>query len=287
MSSVFYADDRLRAGFAEGVRDSSARGRTSGRGWDLKRIFSLIILFLILVMGLELLFHFVITEKLVIDHVEVSVEKGFPLSDDEILSVAGITGDECYFLVNKELIRQRLEAYPAIRSALVTKGFPNTVRLSLTMRKPLASAILVSGGKSRPVLFDEEGVAFYEGTSLGGEVLPVLSGDVLPADMGLGDRLPREVISVLEDLKKLKASSPVLFGLISELKFVRKSGSGYEVLLYPSHHRIRIRLGQSLSEGTLKYVVMVLDVIAREGVAQDLEELDFRTGEIVYRVRGN
>lgn len=286
MSSVLYPEDRFAGNFAEKIHQGKMRSGASRKRWDLHRVFSLVIYLLLVMIGLELLFHLFISERLAINHVEISVEKDFPLSNEEILALAGLTGTEYYFLVNTDLTRQRLESYPLIRSAVVTKSFPDTLKLSLSAREPLVVGMVATERGMKAILFDEEGVAFGEGNMANGETLPIISGDIIPSDLRVGAKLPREIISLLKDLKAIKASSPVLFSLISELKFVKKNSTGYEVLIYPSHHRIRVRLGQDLSERTLKYVVMVLDVLDREGIAENLEELDFRTGEIVYRVRG-
>jgi len=286
MSSALYPEDRFAGNFAEKIHQGKTRSGASRKRWDLHRVFSLVIYLLLVMIGLELLFHFFISERLAINHVEISVEKDFPLSNEEILTLAGLTGTEYYFLVNTDLTRQRLESHPLIRSAVVTKSFPDTLKLSLSAREPLVVGMVATERGMKAILFDEEGVAFGEGNMASGETLPIISGDIIPSDLHVGAKLPREIISLLEDLKAIKASSTVLFSLISELKFVKKNSTGYEVLIYPSHHRIRVRLGQDLSERTLKYVVMVLDVLDREGIAENLEELDFRTGEIVYRVRG-
>jgi cell division protein FtsQ len=97
-------------------------------------------------------------------------------------------------------------------------------------------------------------------------------------------RLPEQVKGFLRDMETLRSNAPSLYRLISEVKFVKKNKGRFEVLLYPAHYRIRVRLGPTLDTHTFKYIMLVLDVISGRGMEDDIVEVDFRTEHVVYRV---
>ena len=51
--------------------------------------------------------------------------------------------------------------------------------------------------------------------------------------------------------------------------------------MYPIHSRTRVITDRSLSEETLRYMLVVLDVI--DSVDTDVEEVDMRYGTISYK----
>ena len=73
--------------------------------------------------------------------------------------------------------------------------------------------------------------------------------------------------------------------LISELRIVKKTDREFEVLLYPANHRVPVRIGPEINEKLCTYIMMVLDVMERENLLGSMDEIDFRTGEIVYSTR--
>jgi cell division protein FtsQ len=269
------------------------RGRQAGSGKQrggerrrplLSRIFLFAVVFLLLIVALDLAYQLLLVPKLIVNRVTIMADKGIGLSNEELMQIAGLQGDESYFSLDVDRITANLEAYPVIREADVTKSFPDQLSIVLRKRIPLAIAVVEMGAKSIPVVLDENGVVFEVGRSVSSYNLPVVSGVRFP-EIALGMRLPDELRGYLRKLAKLRDSSPVLFGLISEVEFVKKRQADYEVLLYTTQHSLKVRLGQDIDENLLKYVLMALDVVAGEMGMENLEELDFRSGDIVYRVR--
>ncbi len=269
------------------------RGRQAGSGKQrggerrrplLSRIFLFAVVFLLLIVALDLAYQLLLVPKLIVNRVTIMADKGIGLSNEELMQIAGLQGDESYFSLDVDRITANLEAYPVIREADVTKSFPDQLSIVLRKRIPLAIAVVEMGAKSIPVVLDENGVVFEGGRSVSSYNLPVVSGVRFP-EIALGMRLPDELRGYLRKLAKLRDSSPVLFGLISEVEFVKKRQADYEVLLYTTQHSLKVRLGQDIDENLLKYVLTALDVVAGEMGMENLEELDFRSGDIVYRVR--
>ncbi|MEW5818265.1 MAG: FtsQ-type POTRA domain-containing protein, partial [Spirochaetota bacterium] len=206
------------------------------------------------------------------------------LPDEDVLNIAGIKQKDYFFIVNENEIKNRLESYPLIKRAEVEKVFPNSLHINLFERKPLAMTLVSSNEGPIPVVFDDEGIIFQIGSSITNWDIPVISG-IRFADVRLGIQLPKELRSLLKDLKNIKDTSPALFNAVSELKLVKGSGADFEVLMYPARCSIPVRIGSELTEHLLKYIMMVLDVMAKEEFMQKIEEIDFRTGEIVYKVK--
>ena len=73
---------------------------------------------------------------------------------------------------------------------------------------------------------------------------------------------------------------------ISECRIIRKDNDDFEVLMYPQNYSIPVRVGSRIDKDLFTYILLVLDVARSQGMSDYLEELDFRTDEVVYRIRG-
>ena len=246
----------------------------------LKRVLWIVIALLLTVSLGQIAFQLFISPNLLIAHVHV--ESDVPISEEEVLGIAGLQGNEYYFSLNAEHVRERLEQYPVVKEAIVRKVFPDTLKIGLIGRKPLAAALVDVGGKSVPLCFDEEGVVIQIGRAIADWDLPVVSG-LKFGDVKIGMKLPQMLLSFLGDLGELKRRTPGLFRAISEVRIVPLRSSEYELVLYPISHSIRVRIGSELDEQVLQYTMLVLDVMAKQDVSEDVREIDFRTGEVIYR----
>ncbi len=229
----------------------------------------------------ELIFHVAIAPRVRIER--VVLESDLPMTRDDIFALAGIRGDEHYFSFDAENVRARLEAFPAVRSAKVEMSFPDTVRISVAARTPLA-VLLTGSSNGTALVVDEEGYVFEPFASPSEYGLPVLSGLRFERSP-IGARLPESLHETLRDLEYLRLHSPATAAQLSELRISRRGEYEHELVLYPVHHRIPVRIGSRLDEELLRYVLMVLDVLRRhEGYESRITELDFRTGEVVFRL---
>ncbi len=256
--------------------------KTSRTELILNRILWSVIILLILFFIAEIIFHFIISPQLVIKN--IIVKSNIPLSEEEILSIAGIGENEYYFSLNPEKILSNLEAYPLIHSAVVEKVFPDTLNMTIFGRKPLMMALTGAEGRSIPMVLDEEGVIFQISKSITDWDLPVISGLEFK-DIRSGMELPEMLKPLLLSLKKIRKDTPDLFRLISEVRIIPKSNTSYELLLYPITYSIKVRFGRSITGSGLKNAVIILDLIEKQGLSDDVEELDLRTGELVYRIK--
>jgi hypothetical protein len=205
------------------------------------------------------------------------------MTREELLSAALIHEKEYFFSLDSSRVRAALEADPRVASASVSKLFPNGLRISVKERAAVATAFVDMGGRAAAVCLDSEGVAFAEASPEAASSVPVLSG-LRFEGFRLGTRLPPALLGLLSSLGEIEAKEPVLLSAISEIKVVAGSGSSpLELLIYPLNQRIPVRAGNPLDAPTLRSIILVLDVLGKGSLASTVQEIDFRTGTVVYR----
>ncbi len=222
----------------------------------------------------------------------VVVHSNMPLTDEQVLAISGIHGGEHWYSIATADVQKRLEANPLIRRAEVQRIFPDTVRMSVWGRQPAALVLAAAAGRSLPVLVDGEGVVFKICTTTAEVDLPVISGLDL-GETGLGAQLPRAYASLFADLKGLRERAPSLYRLVSEVRILPSSSaeapeaatsSNYDMLLYLTNSPVPVRARGAIDESLVKYTLMVLDLLSKQGIVKDIQELDFRSGDVVYRL---
>jgi cell division protein FtsQ len=269
------AGGRSAGGRSAGGRESAGSDRTS-------RILMLLIAVLALALIGELTFHFVIAPELSIT--EISVESEVAFADDELLRLAGLEQAPAYFAVDAAEVARNLETHPSVRAASVEKVFPNRLEIGIAGRKPLLVTLAASETGSVPVAVDDEGVVFEISGNLADLDLPLVSG-IRFEGFSPGVQLPPMLHEFLADVRRLKMDHPVLFDQISEYRIVRTGDHSFDVLLYPVSYGTPVRIGSEVDGSLCKYIIMVLDALDRDGRLAEIEELDFRTGQIVYRTK--
>jgi cell division protein FtsQ len=275
--------------------------KSTGQDAILDRILAGAAILVAAVLVLYLLSRFILAPLTAIRH--VVVESGLTMSEEQILALAGLQGQESYYSIQTSMIQKRLEADPLVRAARVVKVFPDTLRISLYAREPVALVLARAGGRTLPVLVDKDGIVFKIGISRAEVDLPVLSGLDL-GEQGLGSRVPQSYRSVIADLLALKAKSPSLLRVISEVRVAPLGRGGtvarprdatppptaaaepYELLLYFTTSPVRVRALGPVDDVLVKYSLMVIDLLSNRGILSDIEELDFRSGDVVYGKKG-
>lgn len=262
----------------------SSRKRPPGSN-RIERVFTGFILLLLGIIVVELGFHFWIAPSVLINKIVISTDSNFMYSDEYLLGKAGVKANDTFFDIKTALIEKRLMLIPAIQSVSVKKIFPSVLKIEITSRTPVGLSLISTDSGVVPAMIDKEGIVFLTGYNLQSMDFPVISGLNFP-EIRDGMRIPKDLCSFLEDMEGIKKLSPDLYGLISEVKFIRKGTADFEVLLFPKNYKTRIRIGSGIDEKLLKYIVMILEVISGQSGMEKLEEIDFRTGDIVYRIQG-
>jgi cell division protein FtsQ len=230
----------------------------------------------------EGIFHFILAPNMRIEN--IIVDNDAPLKRDELLSAAGLRGRLYYFRLDVEEVKSRLEALPSVKSAWVRKVFPASLRIVTRSRQPVALAFAETPSGAVPLAFDEDGVVFLSGKDVPETELPVLSG-IRFENFYTGVRLPEMLKPFLTCLLKMEKSSPVILSAFSEMKIVRKGNEQFEVVLYPLYHRVPVRIEGELDAQRCKMVLIVLDALEQEGMLDRVDEIDFRTEDIIYRFK--
>ncbi|MDR2552449.1 MAG: FtsQ-type POTRA domain-containing protein [Treponema sp.] len=258
-----------------------ASSRSSSRipgSKKLKRLLALVTVLL----GAELIWLFGISPCMPLSRVEIS---GIPGIDRHaVLALAGIGTHSSYMTVNARGAEQALLELPAVRAARVVKGFPNRIRIVLEPRRAAAMAFVERGGRIFPALIDGDGMVFSVGREgfQEDEMLPVISGLSLEGAFP-GMKLPRIYSSLFFKLETLARESPELLSTVSEIRINRKNYDGFDLTLFPAHRGIKVRVGQDINEETLRYMLLMLDVLSAS--SRPVEEIDFRTGTASYRIK--
>jgi cell division protein FtsQ len=235
------------------------------------------------VLALELLWILVISPCMPLSRLELSGFSG--LDREELMRRAGIGERASYVSIKPRSVEKNLGALRELESVRVIKRFPSSVTILMVPRTAVAMAFDRIDGRQTPLYFDRQGILFKtggpppsrQGTSLQGN-LPVISG--LPP---MDKPLPAIYLPLFASLDRIRAAEPRLLEAISEIRVNRKPFDGFDLVLYPVHSPIRIRLESNLSEETLRYVMLMLDVFAER--EQEIEEIDFRTETASYKLK--
>jgi cell division protein FtsQ len=260
------------AAFPEEENAGEGRAR-SGRG--LERGVKVLIAAAASVLVLELVWLLAISPCMPLSRIEVT---GFPgLERAEILRQAGVGERASYVSVDRRAVEKNLEKIKEVESARVTKHFPGTLKILVLPRTPVAVAFTVEGGRRVPLYLDRHGVAFK--TVRETRSLPVISG----LSLAEGETLSPLYLPLFASLDRIRYADAELLGTVSEITINKKLFDGFDLVLYPVHSPIRVRLESALNEETLRYVMLMLDVLSSNN--QEIEEIDFRTGTASYRLK--
>jgi cell division protein FtsQ len=204
------------------------------------------------------------------------------LHRNEILSLAGIDETSSYISTNARTVQERLSSHILVESAVVMKRFPDRLSIFLVPREAAAVTLINVNSRQVPMYVDRHGVFFKIGEP-GLKVnpdLPIISGIENPH---LSMRLPAALVSLVESLNRMAVTSPELLSVISEIKVERKTWDGYDLILYPVHSTIRVRVENNITEATLRYMLLMLNVF--ENDLNKPQEIDFRSGIGSYQIQ--
>jgi cell division protein FtsQ len=228
----------------------------------------------------ELIWLFGVTPFIPFSTVEVQGFEG--LERNDILQYAGINDGSSYISTNVREAQKKLEGHILVESAVVMKRFPDKLSIFINPRKAVAVALTNTASGQLPLYVDRHGLFFKyaEGKLLETSPYPILSGFENPQ---LNMRLPSSLVPLSENLFGIASSSPQLLAAISEIRIESKTWDGYDLVIYPVHSSIKVRLENNLTEDVLRYMLLVLNVF--ENSSPMPQEIDFRSGMGSYRVK--
>jgi len=203
-------------------------------------------------------------------------------SRSQILYIAGIDDSSSYFSTNVNLVKERLSANILVESAVVMKRFPDKLSIYLNPRKPAAVTLVNTNVGQSMMYIDRRGVIYKveENVSMERSDIPVISGLENPQ---LNMRLPTALIPLMDNLGEISVSAPELLSAISEIRIERKAWDGYDLVLFPVHSSIKVRVENNLTEEGLRYMLLMLNVF--EADKNRPQEIDFRSGMGSYKIK--
>lgn len=207
--------------------------------------------------------------------------KSFPGFDRaEALNIAGIGPASAYISVNAHEAERRLSEYYLVESAKVIKRFPDRLSVFLEPRRAVAVVFARINGRMRPVYFDRYGVAIGMGNGAkeSPSWLPIVSG-VLDSDKPVkpGTKISAAYLPLFSRIGAISDEDPKIWQAISEIGVVNKDNNLYDLVLYPVHDPIRLRMRSDIGKDSIYYALLMFDVCRQFGDAVPAE-IDVRSG---------
>jgi cell division protein FtsQ len=273
---IYSADARTASAEASMRADTSYRYAAPPK--FEKNVRRFLLLAIIFISG-GLLWIFAISPCMVPARIEIKSFQG--LSKADVLNIAGIDGGAAYMAIDAEEAERRLAGYYLVESARVVKRFPDRLSVFLEPRRAVAMVFANVNGKTQPVYFDRYGVAFKIGNAAGetpASWLPIVSG-VLDDDRPLrpGMRVSAAYLPLFSRIGTISDEDPKIWQTISEIGIAKKEKDIYDLVLYPVHDSIKLRMKNDITKDSIYYALLMFDVCRRFGDAVP-DEIDVRSG---------
>jgi hypothetical protein len=141
-------------------KNISKRKKPSKTKWLVRSLELLFVLFLIGVFGYFFIDYTKQSNEFNVRNIEINGLQH--LSQDDIFEITEIDPDDNVLYLDIDLIQEKIELLPYVKSCQVTQIFPDTVKIDIVERVPFASLHL----NSRAYAIDNEGVILSEYKSL-------------------------------------------------------------------------------------------------------------------------
>jgi len=208
------------------------------------------------------------------------------ITEAEALAMLGLKGDERWGTLDSSELASTLNSYPIVEAAYVTKKFPDKVMVRLIERRPVAVSFVNVAGELLPLEIDKDGVVFRMGWRKDTSLFTIVSG-LNFKNPKLGMKVNYQLLSLFKRLDFLHREKPVLLTSISEIKIREKKYGDYDLILYPTYKKVKVLSNKELSEKTLNRMLLTLDVISDERAEKEIEYIDIRGANIVYKWVGD
>lgn len=177
-----------------------------------------------------------------------------------------------------------LSSEPGLEKVVVEKKFPDKIYVDVVERKPVAVTFVEDEGRSVPMQIDKNGVLFpiRDNEILDSNIVPIISG--LPVEhMAGGMRISNKYKPLIDQISKIRDLEKNYFAGISEICVIPKEIGTYELALIPAQSKIKVLTDRSLNEDSLKYMMVVLDVVNL--LDTDVSEIDLRYGSVSCKTK--
>jgi len=263
----------------DGIESKNIKSQTKVTRKVKKSIKRILVIAAVL-MTAELIWLFVVSPFIPFSTIEVHGFAGFERAD--ILRLAGIEETSSFMSTNVKEAQIKLSQNILVESAKVIKRFPDKLSIFTIPRKPVAVTLGSALSKQALLYVDRNGIFFKAADASANEMpaLPILSGIEEPQ---LNMRLPVSLVPLVENISAISASSPQLLAAVSEIRIERKTLDGFDLVLYPVHSSIKVRVENNLTEDVLRFMMLMLNVFDKS--SSKPEEIDFRSGMGSYKIK--
>jgi cell division protein FtsQ len=170
----------------------------------------------------------------------------------------------------------------SVLDATVAKKFPDKICINIHQRTPVVVTLAIENERTVPVQIDEKGVLFTLGNAIPSNTIPLLTG--LPKEATVeGKRLDGLYIPLLEEISAIQNTNPEYFSALSEIHICPKQYGDFELEMYPINSKVRVRMDRNLSSDSLRYMMVVLDVLNK--MNPNINEVDLRYGSVSYKTK--
>jgi cell division septal protein FtsQ len=270
------------AGNAAYEYDASSKYSPPGK---FEKFIKKILLFVAIFVCGSLVWIFGISPCMVPVKIDVQGISGYDKAD--VLGWAGIDGKATYISVNAKEAELRLAGYHLLESVKVIKRFPDKLSIFVEPRKAVAIVLARVNGRIRPVYFDRHGVAIKVGSGAGelaAPWLPVVSGVLDGSEaMALGMQLPAAYLPLFSRIGAISDDDPRIWQAISEIGVAKKANDLYDLVVYPIHETIRLRMRSDISKDGIYYALLMFDVY--RNIGDSPYEIDVRSGLGVVKAK--
>ncbi len=206
----------------------------------------------------------------------VIVEGNRVVDTNEILQLAHVNPGIKLYDLDLMVIQRDVISHHFLRSVLVERDLPSTVRITVAERTPLA--LVPRGG----ILYlDEEGIVLPHQVSQELFDLPLITGIPEETRITVGTAMKqKDIQEALNLLSTARAISKELYHLISEVRL----RDGGDIVLYTAEGGIPVLYGHGDAPSKLVRLATFWNGVVREEGAQDLYYIDLRyEDQIVVR----
>lgn len=263
-----------------GYIDEQLNNKSRNKSNVLKktRTIKILVLVLSVLLVLEALIYAIIIPCS--NPVQISFAGNKNLNLNQLYASAGSEIQNTWIKFDSNAFASSLNSNAAIESVEVEKRFPDKVLVTIHERIPVAASLVNIDGKTVPVQIDKNGVLFSINNEIPSTDIPLVTGLVFDS-ITEGTRLHPKLRPIMEQIEAIQRENSGYFSVISEIRVIPKEYGDYELIIYPIHSSIRVRTDRTLTEESLQYVMVALDVT--ESINQNVKEIDLRHGSISFR----
>ncbi|MCQ2592199.1 MAG: FtsQ-type POTRA domain-containing protein [Treponema sp.] len=214
---------------------------------------------------------------------KVTVNGQNSYSAEEIAMLLLPMNSTTWFDFDVDMAASILSSEPGLEKVTVEKKFPDKIYIDVVERMPVALTFVEENGTSYPVQIDRNGVLYpIKNNIVDSNEVPIISG-INVEHLSGGMRIASQYKSLIEQIAKIKELGKNYFAGISEICVLPTELGSYELELIPAQSKIKVLTDRSLNEESLKYMMVVLDVINL--LDTTVSEVDLRYGSVSCKVR--